>query len=194
MLNIETNPFEHNIFSILGERGDGKSLTMVVIAKLASDNGIKIFANFTLYDIPYTHISFRDLAKFPEELKDALVLIDEAYVEADAYDFFNKKVQHITLFTRQLRKRGLTLFWASQDFTSVARRLRGQSDFILECSKTKIKGVVYLQLFNYRESLENGEHKRISHLIMDGRPYFNYYDTNEIILPPQEDKKKALDN
>ena len=169
---------EYPIISMIGDRGDGKTLTMTALAYMYHKLGFKIYANFRLINIPYEPITFEKLATFPDDLRDGVVLIDEAHIGADAYQVFRQRVQDITKFTTQLRKRRIILYFSTQIFTTVAKRLRQLTNYIFECNKTDIKGVIRVNVFD-RSMVINGGY--INTFIMDGRQFFDYYDTNEII-------------
>lgn len=169
---------EYPIVAWLGDRGDGKTLSIVAIAYIYSEMGYNIYANFTLKGIDFTRITFQDLADFPEYLKDGLVLLDEGHIGADAYQVFNSRVQNITKFATQTRKRRLTVFFTTQVLTQVARRLRNMTNYICECNKTNIKGVVKVNIYD-KNKIGNGGF--IKSITIDGRQFYDFYDTNEII-------------
>lgn len=140
--------------------------------------GIQVYSNFHLYKIPYKYITFDDLAEFPEWLKDGVILLDEAQIGLDAYDALFSRVKDITSFITQLRKRGLSFFYTTQVFSTVAKRLRLQTDYIFECFKTDVKGWIKINIFDRSEIANQGFIKTI---YANGRLFWNMYDTNQII-------------
>ena len=175
----DPNIVEYPIVAVVGDRGDGKTVTMTALAYAYEKEGKKIFANFTLIGIPYTKITFQDLADFPEYLSDGVVLLDEGHIGIDAYQVFNSRVQNITKFSTQTRKRKLIVLFSTQVFTTVAKRLRNMTNYIFECNKTNVKGVVNVNVYD-RNQIKNGG-GYIKSITIDGRPFFDMYDTNEII-------------
>lgn len=172
---------KYPIIAVLGNRGDGKTLTLTTLGKQYESQGINVFANYKLIDTNYKQITFEKIAEFPSWLKDGVILMDEAHIGLDSYAFFNKRVKDITKFVTQLRKRRLVLYYTTQVFKTVALRLRQQTDYIVDCRKTDIEGIVELFVFDYREPDGLGGFELINRFKLDGRDYFKYYDTNEII-------------
>ena len=182
-LELTSDYMNYPIVAFLGDRGDGKTVSMTALAYAYQKLGANIYANFTLIGIPYTKITFQDLADFPEYLKDGLVLLDEGHIGADAYAFFNSRVKNISKFATQTRKKRLTVFYSTQVLTTVAKRLRTMTNYICECNKTEIKGVTDIYIYD-RSLLKNSGF--VKNIIIDGRPFFGYYDTNEIIELDEE--------
>lgn len=167
---------EFPIIAVIGDRGSGKTLTTVNIADEYQKAGIKVFSNFTLVGIPYKHIKFSDIVEFPEYLHDAVILLDEAHIGIDAYDFFKGTVRGITEFSTQIRKRRLVIIYTTQVFTTVAKRLRQQTDYLLYCNELNVKGLIHTQMWDNKT--KEFLHEKVSDL----RRYFESYDTNELIL------------
>ena len=164
------------IICILGDRGSGKTLFMTGLSYLYEKvDNIKIFANYHLKEIPYEYIKFEDIADLPERLRDSVVLLDEVHIGADAYEVFRKRVKGLTKFSTQLRKLNCTLIISTQRFSTVAKRLRNMTNYIIETEKTQQKGVVHCSVF------EKATDEFIKEFIYDGRQFYEMYDTNEII-------------
>lgn len=170
---------EYPIICILGERGDGKTLTATAIAYMNNHTDKKnVFANYHLSGIPYQYITFKDLTDFPEYLEDSIVIMDEMHIGSDSYEFFSKHVKDITTFITQLRKRSITLIYTTQRFSTIAKRMRDMTNYIIQCTMTDIKGVVNLQV--YDRSLPANE-PPVNDFTFDFRMFFGYYNTKEII-------------
>ena len=168
---------DYPIIGVVGKRGEGKSITMRAFAEGYSSLGYTIYTNFTMFDIEFTYVNFERVAEFPEWLHDGVIFLDEAHVGLDAYEVFNKRVQNITKFITQLRKRRLILFFSTQVFTTVAKRLRLQTDYILECQNPK-DGTILIRTYDPHDPVDNGFLGEFSIYI---KPFFRKYDTNEII-------------
>jgi len=169
-----------SISCIVGDFGSGKTLFMTYLAYM-NQNYRKVFANYHLKDIPYTYISINDLAKFPDELRNAIVLIDEGHVGANAYDVFKKDVRNIAQFITQIRKRNIVMFWSTQRFRRVALPLRELTKYFYEMHPTEYDGVSHVKIFDIDNNYEF-----IKEFIFDGRKMFGKYDTEEIILNKTE--------
>jgi hypothetical protein len=166
------------ITALIGRRGSGKTLFMTKLAEEYASDGFTIYANYHLTKTPYRPLSFKQLAELPDYLYDAVVLLDEIQIGADSYEIFKPSTKQITKFATQLRKRRITLFYATQDFKMAAKRLRGQTDYIIKFERTSIDGVANLQVFDMGLPILD---QCIKTFIFDGRPYFDHYDTDEII-------------
>ena len=172
---------EYPIIAVLGERGDGKTALTTKLGKLYTDEGLKLFANYTLFDIPYRKITFEELASFPDWLHNGVVLIDEAHIGVDSYDFLKGRVKNITKFVTQLRKRKLILYYTTQNFKLIAYRLRQQTDVIIECRRTEEVGIIEVRVLDYHDPDGLGGFTELNSFELDVRDIFDNYDTNEII-------------
>jgi len=169
---------EYPRIALIGDTGGGKTVSLTALGKMyAQLEGLKIFANYTLIDTEYEHIEFNDLVEFPEYLHDAVILIDEAHIGTDAYAFFSKRVKEITKFATQTRKRRLIFIYATQVFTQTAKRLRDLTTYIIYCDITGTPD--YFKLKIHDRSMDNMGY--IKTLYLYGKPFYKYYDTNEII-------------
>jgi len=174
MVNFSVSD-DYPVRAIIGKRGSAKSLLQVALAYYAEQSNISVWTNFNLNNIKYEQTSFAHLATFPDELHDAVVLIDEMHVGADSYSFWSKQTKAITDFATQLRKRRLLLFYASQNFDMIPKRLREQTNIVIQMTRLDA-GIARIDVFD----LDNrGEFIRST--VFDGRPFYNYYETGEII-------------
>jgi hypothetical protein len=172
---------EYPIIAVIGQRGHGKSLLMTKFAKDYHLLGVTIFANYHLYDIPYTYITLEQVAQFPEELHDCILFLDEMQEGVDAYEIFAKRSSKLNKLFTQLRKRHIQLIWATQHWKQIAPRLKRQTNYakILERKEEFPKGVAIV----YTHKCDGGmiEWNPIKTELFDGRPYFNNYNTDEVI-------------
>jgi len=165
------------IIAIVGERGDGKTLFMTALGYLYYEvDGYTIWSNYKIKGYPTKPFTFDDLASFPEDLHDAVILLDEAHVGVDAYQALMKRVKDITDFTTQIRKRNVIFIYSTQRLRTVAKRLRDMTNYYIEMQKTNIKGISDAFVFD----LQN-EQEMIHMFRFDGRQFFNYYNTRELI-------------
>lgn len=190
---------KYPITCIVGRRGSGKTLFMTILAhRYFNMDKRKIYANFHLTEIPYKYITFAELATLPDDLYDAVVFLDEIQVGADSYEIFKKSNKAITTFATQLRKRRITLYYSTQVFTQATKRLRQQTDYIIECHPTYIKiedesvlNKIDLLIFDrslpfQQQLIKQHELKKY---IIDN--YYSCYNTNEVIqFDGHENKNK----
>lgn len=179
---------EYPIVAIVARRGYGKTLLMRKLAQMYYDAKVPIFANFSM-DIPHYEIDFNEIATFPPYLHDCVLLIDEAHVGTDAYNFWSKIVKDITDFITQTRKLRITLYYSTQVFTQVAKRLRDQTDYVFECELARYyNGLVKPDYFRVN-IYDKFTDEYIKTFEYHGKPFYNRYDTNELILKNREISK-----
>jgi GTPase SAR1 family protein len=169
---------KYPITAVLGQRGSGKTLFMTYLAHQYYAEGKKIFSNFQLKKIPYTPITFSELAKLPEWLYDGVVFLDEIHIGADSYEVFKKSNKMITTFATQLRKRRITLFYSTQVFKMATKRLRDQTNFLLTCDHNQPPGFVKIEVYEY---IAYSAHNYIKTISLNLTSFFNAYDTDEVI-------------
>lgn len=171
-----------------GGLGSGKTLKMVSHLKRDAEKGRKIFANFKLYGIKYTPLNVLDLMANPD-LKNVSIAIDEITVFVDCRNSASKMNQLISYFILQTRKRNVTLYFTTQDFNMTDLRLIRHTDIMVLC----VKPIAWCkrnkkEIGLYRKytilDFRHGRDVKRKQFIMYIKPWFNYYDTNEIILPP----------
>lgn len=165
----------NKVIAIVGERGSYKTCYAVSLAKAYADQGINVFTNIDLFGIEYKPTHVDDLIKFPEWLRDGIIIIDEAHTGADSYKFLTTKVQKATKFITQIRKRRLNFVYITVDFSMIAKRLREQTDLMFYTTLIKDPQAM-VEVADKRNN-----HKLLNRFIFDGSPYFPMYDTNQII-------------
>jgi len=181
---------KYPITCVLGQRGSGKTLFMTYLAHQYHKEGKKIYSNFTLKDIQYNPITFEKLASLPDELTDAVVFLDEIQIGADAYEVFKRSNKMITVFATQLRKRHITLYYSTQVFKMVTKRLRLQTNYIITFDHNTTPGIVKGQIYEYNTETYQ-EYLKSIHL--DLRSFFNSYDTDEVITFSENEISEGIE-
>lgn len=181
---------EYPISCVLGVRGSGKTLFMTSLAYKYNATGKNIISNYHLIDIPYTYMTFEEIAKLPETLYDAVILLDEIQIGADSYEIFKKSNKMITTFATQLRKRKIIMYYSTQVFTQTTKRLREQTNYIIQVENTNQTGIAKISIFN-REKFLDEQHLKT--FIFDGRPYFNNYNTDEVVTFSEKEIKEGIE-
>jgi KaiC/GvpD/RAD55 family RecA-like ATPase len=181
---------EYPISCVLGVRGSGKTLFMTSLAYKYAATGKKIIANYHLIDIEYTYMTFEEISKLPDELYNAVVLLDEIQIGADSYEIFKKSNKMITTFATQLRKRKIVMYYSTQVFTQTTKRLREQTNYIIQVENTNQKGISKISVFD-REKFLDEQH--LKSFVFDGRPYFNYYNTDEVVKYSETEIKEGIE-
>jgi hypothetical protein len=138
---------------------------------------VKVATNYRLNGIEFEFINARDLFEIKNTLKDMILGIDEFHIFMDSRAFMKPSNQQLTHFILQTRHLGVNLYFTTQDISQVDIRLRKQIDFLAYCSGTHIEGVFKVKMVDYRDVLN----VRSNDFIYNGRPYYDMYDTTEII-------------
>ena len=156
---------------------------MVLEAYRYHTRGFKIYANLAL-SFPYELYDAQMIESFASDqnpLKNAVVLVDEAHVLLDSRSSFTKRNKIISYFILQTRKRNVHLLYTTQSFHQIEKRLRDQSDYLVECSYDKEHDYI-------RHRIEETSSGKVMKHMIDATPIFDLYDTNAII-DPFADKK-----
>lgn len=136
-----------------GLLGYGKTLFLTAEALKALKQGKNVFANYT---IKATHKGKSPIILKNEQdffgaflhEKNALFCVDEAALVFSSYNWNKIPFSYLRVFA-QARKRGLDLFYTTQNFKHVLARLRTLTNLVVECTKqnflgfTVFRGVVY---------------------------------------------------
>jgi len=177
------------IIGIEGGLGSGKTLLMVRYLKKDADKGNDVRANFKLIDINYKPLDVMEILELNAggfNLNNLSIAIDEITVFADCRSSMKKMNKLLSYFILQTRKRNVTLYYTTQDINMVDLRLANHTDIRIVAEKIpKNKGGYYE---NYRKytiyDLRDLRNFRYKKFYLDIRPFYKYYDTNEVILPP----------
>jgi hypothetical protein len=179
------NNVESPIVAIVGNKGTGKTLMLCYLGERAYyKQNRRVYANFHLTKIPYQKFDFEMLAELPEEMENGIILMDEAHMGADAYEFLSKKSKSITTLATQLRKRKLELYMTTQRFTFISKRLRDLTDFIYTTSLymdhegNAIRGVANVEIYDRNDPFYDIPLKKF---VFDGRKWFGHYNTSEVV-------------
>lgn len=178
------------IVGIEGGLGSGK--TIMVVRYLTKDyhNGKRIYANFGLKRIKYKPLDVMEILELDEggfNLQDLSVAIDEITVFADCRTSMRKMNRFLSYFILQTRKRNVTLYYTTQDFNMVDLRLINHTDIRVVAEKIlKADGVTYYEEYRKYTIYDLRDIKKLNwkSFTLNITPYFEYYDTNEVILPP----------
>lgn len=163
------------VVMLVGDRGTGKTLFAVSLAKYYADHNINVFTNITLKGIHHIPLAFNEIKDFPPFLHDGIIILDEMHVGADSYKFLTKDVQGITNFITQIRKRNLTFIYITQNYTTIAKRLRLQTNHAYQFTKID-DGIAQVDIYDVMNFYEH-----LNTIIFNGREFYGYYDTKQII-------------
>lgn len=173
------------IIGFEGGLGGGKTLGMVRYLYKDSINGYKIYSNFGLKNIKHEKVNVSEILS-NKDLHNVSIGIDEMTVFLDCRKSSSKMNRLISYFILQTRKRGVNLYFTTQDFSMIDMRLMNHCHFQVVCSTmydekgNEIPNIKRYTIFDIR----NLKNIKLRRLIIDISKYYPYYDTNEIILPP----------
>jgi len=122
------------IIGIIGKMGSGKTLTMVYLAYAIAQSGKRLKTNFNV-SFEHTKITKQDIINYGkgirEDISDTLICLDEVQTLLDCRTSNKNRV--VTYFILMTRKSGIDMMYTSQQFFNVEKRLRENTDLILEC-------------------------------------------------------------
>lgn len=131
-------------------------------------------------------ISFKEhyrkaLGKVPKSVDDvfnqAVIVLDEAHIGADSYDFLGKGARKLGEFITQVRKREILMFVVTQVLRQVARRIRDHIQYVVAMDKV----ATYDSLFICKVYDGLAHDTLVNSKMYDLIDIFNFYDTKEIV-------------
>lgn len=187
------------IIGIIGDRGSGKSALMTLLLNIDMNvHNRTIFSNYWLSFIDDDHyITFSEMAKMPDYLRNCSIGMDEVHMWADARKFFSDKNADLAKLVTQIRKLGINLYYTTQRFRYSDTRLRDQTDYIIfpePIPPREVNGVWVENLFKFDiQDAKTGEIV-VRSRVFDATTMFEekWYDTNEII--DFENKKEVIND
>lgn len=156
--------------------GTGKTLTLTAIGWHDFQRGRKVYANF--FTTFSERVEVQDIAKrfMTEDFDNSTVLLDEAYLWADARQSMARSNQLINAFIHQTRKMGVDLYAAIHYFGYIDLRIRRATSLRIHPVYNKRTKTCRLRIHN----LDTGERTKI---VLDGPAYFGLYNTYERMAP-----------
>lgn len=123
------------IAGFVGNIGSGKTLSMVKKAYEEFLKGKTIYSNIHLnFDyIPYTIDDLESWAKGEKILSNIVLLMDEAHIYLDSRSSMRKRNKFVTYLMLQTRKLGCDVYFTTQFFDQIDKRLRNLTTAIVEC-------------------------------------------------------------
>jgi len=156
---------------VLGNLGSGKTLFTTY---LALNDSRAVFSNYRIKRDRSEKLTLENL--FSDSLKDALVIIDEAYVwlESRASSSNVNRVLSYLLF--QSRKKGIDIVLTSQLYSVIDVRFRELSDYYVVCKRKE---------YGFRYYITNKKRVLNTFVLTNDSAlyYFDKYDTYQVILP-----------
>ena len=170
------------IVGIQGGLGSGKTLLMTRYLVKDFWSGRSVVANYGLRKIDYSVLNMSDLLNKEVDLQDVSVGIDEFTVFADCRTSMSNKL--ITYFILQTRKRNVCLYYTTQDFGMLDKRILRHTHLFITADKVDDEGFRLYTVIDARDRIA-----RPSEFVLRINPWFDYFDTNEIIMPLENKKE-----
>lgn len=175
---------------IVLEGGLGSGKTILMVRYLVKDymSGRIIYYNGGLKKIKYEKINIGkilELHKNKFNLKDCTIGIDEITVFADCRISGSKLNRAISYFILQSRKRNVDIYFTTQNVNMIDKRLNQYTDIHILCEKiydhdgNTIEGRRKYTIIDTRDWYK----PHITRFVLDITKYYEFYDTNEVILP-----------
>ena len=180
-----------SIHLVVGRQGSGKTLFLCRVAEQEAMKGRKIYSNFKLKKIKYTPIKFEDIINC--KYSDGVVLLDEIHLILPSRNSLSKTSRLICDgFLSMVRKKGLDVYGTTQTPRKVDVRFREEADFYYICKKYGLNKGRYEEIIHAEnlskkipviikmEVLETFSGNSLEYIFL-GNPYYNFFDTREII-------------
>lgn len=194
------------LIGIEGFLGDGKTIGMVRYLKNDYFKGRKVYANFVLEKIPYTYFNIDEFLSNEnnDKLTNATIGIDEITTIMDCRLSGSKSNIAFGYLVLQSRKRNVDIYYTTQDLDLVdyKRLIKYTQIFIIAqrvYEKIELEDYTFIEkeVKNWRNYTIVDERQRKENIVsfnLDISPYYNDYNTDEIIRPPMNIKKNDLNN
>jgi hypothetical protein len=173
------------LVAFVGKMGSGKTLSMSYFGNIMQQDGYTIASNYGLR-YPHRKITKKEIEDYGKkntktQIIDTCFLLDEAQTILDCREFHKHRL--ITYWILQTRKRRCHIFYTTQQFFSVEKRLRENTDFVIECEPIRDNDGCYVaSALSVNSYLGRGRFCPEKTLILKAsKEQFGLYDTNEII-------------
>lgn len=170
------------IIGIISPKGEGKTVTMVKMMLEGLVKGKKIMANMRNLNFEYELLQndfFQNYSKHSFDV-GTYIGIDEIHIFVDSRNSGSKRNKIMSYLFTQTRKRNVRLFYTTQFFHQIDKRLRSNTDIFIRCKKQIImkdgEEQVYINLLIYNRITD-----KVTNMRYLANSIFEYYETSEII-------------
>ena len=179
------------IIGYVGTRGRGKTLSAVREAYEHYKQGYEVYSNVKLskkYFKKYNLITLKDIidwVKGDVQFKKAIFILDEVHIYIDSRSGMSKKNVILSYFVLQTRKRNVRVLYTTQFLDQVDKRLRQPTEVLIDCQNYDT-GLRYDTNNTEIKQRNKVYHRETGRSFLDcftANPFFEYYDTNEIVNP-----------
>lgn len=170
------------IIGIEGGISAGKTLVMTYLLKQELIECKKpLYTNYTLRRMPHTKIDLQWLIEamknghdFEQNGTGAAIGLDEIHILMDSRTSQTKVNRLVSYFLLQTGKEGINLYYTTQDFGQVDRRLRQRTDLAITVTK---RGTLHKCLMVDRTTPDH----KITRFGINGKHVWDEYYTREVI-------------
>lgn len=172
------------IVGFIGSMGSGKTLSLTRQVYREYRKGKQIISNMH-FNFPYTPLTIEMLLEYDQNdtpLHNCVLVVDEAHVYLDSRTSASKRNRIMSLFLTQTRKKNVHLYYTTQYYDQIDKRLRNNTECIVRCKKKEIfykKSKFYLITNRYLIKEDCGFRTMVSRYV--GNKFFSLYDTGEVI-------------
>ena len=174
------------IIGIDGGLGSGKTAKMSGYLHCDFERGFRVLSNYGL-NFKHEKLDVLSLLDKKVELRDVSIGIDEITVFMDCRTSISRMNRMLSYFILQSRKRNVVLYYTTQSFSMVDKRLIKYTDIQIRCEKLfnpnsglELDDVRRFTVFDFRDP----NNVRVHSFLEDISKFYGLYDTNEIIEPP----------
>lgn len=190
------------LIGIEGGLGSGKTIKLVQYLKEEHRCGKHIMCNIGLTNIPYEQVDIHKLLEYNDtavSLNNLVLGIDELTVFADCRTSGGGKSNRIfSYLVLQSRKRSVDIYYTTQDIEMIDWRVVAHTSIFVYAEKLFIKDFPSLRgkvdvdpeddsIMGIRRYIikdrRNPRHIRIKRFFQDITPFYDLYDTDEIVVP-----------
>lgn len=200
---------EPTAVAFIGNRGDGKTLSLSYCAALAMANHIPVWLNYnvefklkrrdgTVEHLKSQPLDMKALYTFSHEMQGGLVGIDEYQYWADSYSTQSNRNKLLNYIWMQLRHRSLSFYFTVKDPAWVDKRMNFETDLVVKCTDLfkkypedlKKGHKICWDIYRWDVEWTGYEFMRVPKLVSSkelkaAQVLFGIYNTYEIIDPLQ---------
>jgi hypothetical protein len=173
------------IIGIEGGIGQGKTLVMTaLLVQESAELGKPLYANYTLRNRPFERVDIAWLVEAQRSARQfdkgrgAAIGLDEVHVLLDSRNSQRSIQKLVSYFILQTGKEGINLYYTTQDFGQVEKRLRQRTDIAITVEK---RGDIHKCLMVDKTSFNaRGQHPA-TRFAVDGALVWDEYYTREVV-------------
>lgn len=184
------------IIGIEGGLGDGKTvyMTRLIHKDIVNNPSLPLLSNYHFFHIDFEYIEsekIKDILKQKKKFFD--IAIDEITVWADCRRGMNDLNLLLSYFVLQSRKRGVNMYYTTQDFDMVEGRIINHTDYLVDCYQISKpfyhngRLICFPEIEDWRHYVVVNRLDRrnpsITEFDLYIKPYYKFYDTDETIMP-----------